>query len=73
MKLKANQIEGFIRNPDPAMQAILVYGPDDGLARERATLLAKGAVEDLDDPFLVAQLSGDDIAGDNDDAGIGIA
>ena len=64
MKLRANQIEGFIRNPDPAMQAILVYGPDDGLARERAMLLAKGAVEDLDDPFLVAQLSGDDIAAD---------
>lgn len=64
MKLQANSIESFIRKPDPAMRAILVYGPDDGLARERAALLAKGAVADPDDPFLVAHLSGADIAAD---------
>jgi len=64
VKLKAGQIEGFVRNPDPAVRAILVFGPDDGLARERAVLLARGAVADPDDPFLVAHLSGDDIAAD---------
>ena len=64
MKLKSNQIDAFIRKPDPAMRAILVYGPDDGLARERAAQLACGAVSDPDDPFLVAHLSGEDIAAD---------
>lgn len=64
MKLQPNRIDAFIRNPDPVVRAILVYGPDGGLARERAALLAKGAVADPDDPFLVAQLSGEDIAAD---------
>lgn len=64
MKLKFNQIEGFLRKPDPAIQAILVFGPDDGLARERATQLAKGAAADPDDPFLVAHLTGVEIAAD---------
>jgi DNA polymerase-3 subunit delta len=64
MKLKTGQIEGFIRRPDPAIRAILVYGPDDGLARERAQRLANGAVSDPDDPFLVAHLSGEDISAD---------
>jgi DNA polymerase-3 subunit delta len=64
VKLKAGQIEGFIRDPDPTMRAILVFGPDDGLARERAALLAQGAAADPDDPFLVAHLSGEDIAAD---------
>lgn len=64
MKLKSNQIDAFIRKPDPAMRAILVFGPDDGLARERAAKLAGGAVADPDDPFLVAHLTGEDIAAD---------
>ena len=48
MRLKSHRIEGFIRRPDPAMRAILVYGPDDGLARERAARLAEAAVADPD-------------------------
>jgi DNA polymerase-3 subunit delta len=64
VKLKFNQIEGFLRKPDPTIQAILVFGPDDGLARERATQLAKGAAADPDDPFLVAHLTGVEIAAD---------
>lgn len=64
MKLKASEIEAFVRRPDPAIRIILVYGPDDGLVRERAGHLVAGAVEDPADPFLVAELTGSDIAGD---------
>lgn len=64
MKLQSNRIEAFIRNPDPAVRAVLVYGPDSGLAAERATLLVRNSASDPDDPFLVAQLSGPDIAAD---------
>lgn len=64
MKLKARQIEDFIRRPDTSAGAILVYGPDDGLARERAARLAQAVTEDPDDPFLVAHLTGEEIAGD---------
>jgi len=72
MKLKGGQIEGFLRAPDPATRAILVFGPDEGLVRERALRLAKTAVEDLRDPFRVVQLSPTDLKNDparlNDEA-----
>ncbi|MDH5558353.1 MAG: DNA polymerase III subunit delta, partial [Alphaproteobacteria bacterium] len=64
MKLQANQVDAFIRQPNPAVRAILVFGPDDGLARERAAALLKGAIDDPDDPFLVAHLTGAVIAAD---------
>lgn len=64
MKLKANQVDAFIRKPDPTVRAILVFGPDDGLARERAARLVADAAADPDDPFLVADLTGADIAAD---------
>jgi len=64
MKLKANETERFVRKPDPAVRAILVYGPDDGLVRERAGQLVARAVTDPNDPFLVAELSGGDLVGD---------
>ena len=64
MKLKTGEIEAFVRGPDPAIRAILVYGPDDGLVRERAGQLVAAAAVDPADPFLVAELTGSDIASD---------
>ena len=40
------------------MRVILLYGPDAGLVRERADVLAKKTVADLQDPFRVALLTG---------------
>jgi DNA polymerase-3 subunit delta len=54
VKLTGARIAGFLRSPDPAIRAILVYGPDSGAVRERITLLAKRVVPDLKDPFRVA-------------------
>lgn len=54
MKLPANRIEAFVRRPDPQARAILVYGPDAGLVRERADILAASAVPDAADPFRIA-------------------
>lgn len=64
MKLKVTETDGFVRRPDPAVRAILVYGPDEGLVRERASQLVARVVENPGDPFLVAELSGADIVGD---------
>lgn len=64
MKITAGSAESFIRRPDPAVRAVLVYGPDEGLVRERADRLVAGAVESPDDPFLVAELPADSIADD---------
>ena len=58
MKLAAARVEAFLRRPDPAVRAVLLYGPDAGLIRERADLLGRATVSDLQDPFLVADLTG---------------
>ncbi len=64
MKVSAGSAESFIRRPDPAVRAILVYGPDEGLVSERADRLVAGAVDAPEDPFLVAELSADIVADD---------
>jgi len=57
VKLSGQKAEAFLRSPDPAARAILVFGPDNGLVRERAVKLAKTIVADLSDPFRVAELT----------------
>ena len=57
MKLSANQAERFLRTPDPNIHAVLVYGPDVGLVRERAGAVARAVVAELSDPFRVSDLS----------------
>jgi len=57
MKIAPRAIAAFLRAPDAKIRAILVYGPDSGLVRERAAILAKTVVDDLDDPFRVANVA----------------
>ena len=57
MQLKGAAIEGFVARPDPKARAVLVYGPDAGLVRERADRLARAVVPDLSDPFRVAEIA----------------
>lgn len=64
MKIQPRQIEQFLKNPDPAVRAILVYGPDRGLVQERIRTLARHVVEDFNDPFNVSVLSGTTVAED---------
>lgn len=72
MKLPAQRIGAFLKTPDAAMRAALLYGPDGGLVRERADLLASAICPDLSDAFRVAELAGaalgDDAARLNDEA-----
>jgi DNA polymerase-3 subunit delta len=62
--LKASDVERFIARPDPARPIILVFGADAGLVRERVQTLIQSAVDDPGDPFSLARLDGDDLAGD---------
>ena len=64
MKLQFRQIDGFLKAPDKAVRAILVYGPDQGLVKERAKILGLQVVPDLNDPFNAAHLTGDLMDGD---------
>ena len=64
MKIAANQIEHFIRNPQPSLRAVLLYGPDHGLIQERAQVVLGKLLENPQDPFAVTDLSGDAIKDD---------
>ena len=57
MKIKATQADRFTAAPPSGIQAILLYGPDAGLVRERSNRLAKTIVDDLSDPFRVVELT----------------
>ena len=54
MKIPFRDIESFVAKPNPVVRVILVYGPDQGLMRERAKVMASAVVEDINDPFNVA-------------------
>jgi DNA polymerase-3 subunit delta len=64
MKIDARSLARFIKQPDPAFQAVLLFGEDSGLVRERAEAIAHTVVADLSDPFRVADLTGETIADD---------
>ena len=64
MKLTGRHVSNFLERPDPAVLAVLVYGPDGGLVRERLQALAVTVVEDLADPFRVVELSASELSRD---------
>ena len=57
MRIAGGRVAGFIRNPDPAVRAVLVYGADQGLVRERADALVAAVADDPSDPFRVIELT----------------
>jgi DNA polymerase-3 subunit delta len=61
--LKGSDIDSFVARPDPGRPVALVFGPDAGLVRERAEALVRASVDDPKDPFQLARLDGDDLAG----------
>jgi len=60
--LKANEVDAFVARPDPKRPVVLVFGPDSGLVSERANALIKAAVDDVNDPFALARLDGEDLS-----------
>jgi DNA polymerase-3 subunit delta len=64
MKITPRNAEAFVRSPDPSLRAVLVYGPDAGLVRERVEALVKAAAEDPADPFRVSELGAREIVED---------
>ena len=64
MKLTGGKAEAFLQRPDPTVRAILIFGPDEGLVRERSLRLAKSVIEDLNDPFRSVEVFGTDLKSD---------
>src|SRR3712207_48078 len=62
--VKAGDVEGALRRPDPRIGVFLFYGPDMGLINERARMVAERSVDDASDPFQLIRIDGDDIAAD---------
>ena len=55
MKISARKVDQFITSLNPQIRAVLVYGPDSGLVRERVTALTEEIVEDPSDAFETAE------------------
>jgi DNA polymerase-3 subunit delta len=64
VKVQAGRADAFAKSPDAKAQAVLVYGPDAGLVRERAKLLAESVLKGDPDPFRLAELDADVLKGD---------
>lgn len=62
--IKAADVDGVLRRPNPQIGVFLLYGPDTGLVSERARTLAEKAVDDPNDPFQLVRLEGDTVASD---------
>lgn len=62
--LKGKAIDAFVARRDPKIAAILVYGPDLGLVRERADAVARQVCADFKDPFNYLELTDADLKSD---------
>ena len=60
--VKAADVDAFVARPDPARPVVLIFGPDAGLVGERVSALLKASVDDINDPFALARLEGEEVA-----------
>jgi len=63
MKLTGNRANTFLNQPKDDVIGVLLFGPDRGLARERALALSKKYIPEPD-AFSVTTLTADDLTGD---------
>jgi DNA polymerase-3 subunit delta len=61
---RASTVPNFMRSPDPACRAILIYGPDAGLVAERAVALAQIFVKHGKGQTEIVRLDDRDLAED---------
>lgn len=64
MKLSPRDLDPQLRALDRRYAAVLVYGPNEGLVRERVEIFARQVVPDLKDPFNISTLTTADISAD---------
>ena len=64
MKIALRDVAGLIKAPGTHYSAFLLYGPDQGLVRERARQLVRHFCDQPDDPFAQASLTGQQVSED---------
>lgn len=62
--MKIQRGDSFAAKPDPHIRAVLIYGPDAGLVRERLNILTKAIAGAVDDPFRVSEFDAGVLADD---------
>ncbi len=63
-EVKGASIDRTLSHPPKDLVAALIFGPDQGLVRERAETMIKSVVPNLKDPFLIADLDDNVLASD---------
>ncbi len=63
-RIAPRQAESFLRRLPEEVAGVLVFGPDEGLVRERAETIAAQVVEDPGDPFRVSRLDAGEVKAD---------
>lgn len=56
MKIAFKTVEPFLAKPEAQCRAVLLYGPDAGLVRERADRIKKTVMAGNDDPFAYVEI-----------------
>ena len=64
MKLTARDSAGFLKSPAAQSSAVLLYGPDSGLVRERSKAIATTVIGPNSDPMNLIELAADHIKSD---------
>jgi DNA polymerase-3 subunit delta len=64
MNFSKTDMDRFFAKPNPAVGALLFFGPDQGLAHERAQTATRLVLGALDDPFRLAELTAREVAED---------
>jgi DNA polymerase-3 subunit delta len=60
----SGRADAFAAKPDPKIRAVLIYGPDAGLIRERLNTMTKAVAGAVDDPFRVTEFTADVLSDD---------
>ncbi len=72
MKVQPARADAFCAKPDTHLRLLLLYGPDQGMVRERAQAATRSVLDDPNDPFRLAEISAKQLRGDpaslNDEA-----
>ena len=62
--LKSGGVDAFLRRPDPAIGALLIYGDEPDAVRDIAARAVRKIAGSLDDPFSVVTLQDGDLSSD---------
>ena len=64
MKFSGKKLDGLLNNPKLEVNAVLLYGPNNGLVREYSQTLSIKCISDPNDPFSITNFTGSQLQQD---------